>query len=206
MTHIHRIFRIAPTLLLAAWVVAGSWFPVRATAAEDRPAAELALWEDLASRDASKGYRAIWALVGSGDRAVQFLRGRLLSAAVGPNIRKLIEDLDDKRFAVREAASRELRKLGPAAGPALREALEKAPSAEVRRRVSALLAQLTDVTPLAVSGEELRDIRAIQVLEYIGTNEARAVLRSLAGGTPGARTTEDARAALRRLSQGSKLP
>ena len=205
MTHIHQFFRVAATLL-AAWVVVGSWFPVRATAAEERPAADLVLWEDLASRDAAKGYRAIWALVGTGDRAVQFLKGRLLTAAVEPNIRKLIEELDDKRFAVREAASRELRKLGPAAGPALREALQKPPSAEVRRRVSALLAQLSDVTPLAVSGEELRDIRAIQVLEYIGTNEARAVLRSLAGGTQGARTTEDARAALQRLSQGSKVP
>src|SRR5262249_53227252 len=122
-------------------------------------------------------------------------------AGLNSQIRELIANLDDKRFAVREAASRELKKLGPAAAPALREVLEKTSSAEVRTRVTALLAQLTGESPLAASAEELQTVRGIQVLEYIGTSKAREVLGALTRGTPGARTTEDAQAALRRLSQ-----
>jgi len=176
--------------------------PVRATAAEDGPPPKLAAWwDDLASRDAVKSYRALWALVGEGDRAVELLKDRLRPAGVGSQIRDLIANLDDKRFAVREAASRELKKLGPAAAPALREVLEKTSSAEVRTRATALLAQLTSETPLVASVEELQTVRGIQVLEYIGTSKAREVLGALTRGTPGARTTQDAQAALRRLSQ-----
>jgi RNA polymerase sigma factor (sigma-70 family) len=49
------------------------------------------------------------------------------------------------------------------------------------------------------SGETLRRLRAIVVLEKIGTPEARRVLERLASGLEGARETRDAMAALRRL-------
>jgi hypothetical protein len=47
-------------------------------------------------------------------------------------------------------------------------------------------------------GELLRGVRAVEVLERIGTAEARAVLLTLAGGAPG-RLTREAQAALERL-------
>jgi hypothetical protein len=207
MLSLRKILRIAPVLLLAVSLFLVPRGPVQATAAEDRAGAELtAFWNDLASRESAKGYRAIWGLVGAGDRAVEFLKERLRPAGVGSKIRELIADLDDKRFAVREAASLELNKLGRAVTPALREVLAKTPSAEVRRRATALLAQLNQVTPLAASTEELQMVRGVQVLEYIGTSRAREVLRALAGGAPGARATEEARAALQRLSRPSEAP
>ena len=54
----------------------------------------------------------------------------------------LIADLDSETFAVRDSAMKELTKLGDAAAPALRDALDKAPSAEARRRIEGLLAKL----------------------------------------------------------------
>ena len=47
--------------------------------------------------------------------------------------------------------------------------------------------------------ETVRTIRAIMVLERIGSPEAQGVLESLARGAPGARETEEAKASLRRL-------
>jgi HEAT repeat protein len=55
---------------------------------------------------------------------------------------KWIAGLDDESFKTREAASRELEKLGAAAKPLLRETLKGHPSPEVRHRINNLLAKL----------------------------------------------------------------
>ena len=51
--------------------------------------------------------------------------------------------------------------------------------------------------PIAL-GETLRRLRAIAVLEKVGTPESRRVLEQMATGLEGARETCDAKAALRR--------
>ncbi len=55
----------------------------------------------------------------------------------------------------------------------------------------------TSLGPLA-TGETLRRLRAIAVLEKINTPAARRVLQAMASGLDGARETRDARTALRR--------
>ena len=45
----------------------------------------------------------------------------------------------------------------------------------------------------------LRPTRALELLEHLGTPEARRLLQTLASGNPSARLTIDAAAALRRL-------
>jgi hypothetical protein len=50
-------------------------------------------------------------------------------------------------------------------------------------------------------GEWLRAIRAVAVLEHIGTPEAHELLQSLAGGTPESRLTREAKASLQRLAK-----
>jgi hypothetical protein len=183
-------------LVLAALLLFGS--PVGAADLESS-------WQDLASRDGTRAYQAVWILVGHGDRAVLFLRERL-SPAEGEvdRVRQLLADLDNDRFKTREAASRELERLGEAVEAVLRKTLAETQSVEVRNRVEALLSRINSTSPLAGSAEELRTVRAIQVLEYIGTRESRTVLMSLARGMPGARTTRDAEAALERLSRPPK--
>jgi hypothetical protein len=97
---------------------------------------------------------------------------------------------------VRQEASRQLSALGESARAALAEALAKATSEEVRARINELLAALA--SPIAPSAEALREVRAIGVLETIGTDDAKKVLEALAAGGPG-RLTDLAKAALGRL-------
>ena len=90
-------------------------------------------------------------------------------------------------------------KKGKAAGPALQEALAGQPSEEVQRQSKRLLANMRG--PPAKTSPTLRVLRAIEVLEHIGTPEAQAVLQSLARGTSQARLTQEAKAALERLAK-----
>ena len=55
--------------------------------------------------------------------------------------------------------------------------------------------------------ETIRTLRAIIVLERIGTPEARSVLETLGRGAPGSRETEESKASLQRLiRQAAKVP
>jgi RNA polymerase sigma factor (sigma-70 family) len=157
------------------------------------------LWTDLASEDAFKAYRAIWALAGLGDKAIALFRDRLQPASGEEHkrIQKLIADLDNSRYAVREHAFRQLQPLGIEADSALLAALEKNPSLERRQRIQALL----ELPRVVRSSETLRQLRAIQVLERIRPSESRQMLERLAKGAPEAMRTQEARAALERLAK-----
>jgi hypothetical protein len=76
--------------------------------------------------------------------------------------------------------------------------LQDTPPAELRLRVEALLNRLDAATP---SAERLRSLRALEVLEHLGTPEARAALETLTKGAPGAWLTEEARLACARLAR-----
>ena len=154
-------------------------------------------WADLADRDAARADRAILRLALSPRIALPFLSDRLRPAPAidAGKLRSLIERLDDRRFAVRQKAAGELEKLGARVRPALRLVLVGRPVLEVRRRVERLLDTLEEEL---ISREELRAWRAIEALEQIETAEARAFLKRLASGAPGARQTEAAEDALKR--------
>ena len=85
--------------------------------------------------------------------------------------------------------------------PALREAMQKTESAEVRSRARKLISLLGDTQ---LRGERLRQCRAIEALELIGTNEARDILRSLAAGADVMVPTRQAAGALARLNTSAK--
>jgi hypothetical protein len=154
-------------------------------------------WADLAGDDAAAAYRAIAALAAGGDKAVASLKGRLRPApARDLPLDRLIGDLSSARFATRDAASRELSKIGSAAEAALRQALEKGPPLEARRRIESVLG---GIQRQKLSAEELRQLRAVAALERLGTPAARRLLEELAGGWAGARQTQEARATLGRL-------
>ena len=111
-------------------------------------------------------------------------------------VEQLIVKLNDDEPAVRDTATRELQKLGAQAELALRHALAGMPPLEARQRLEALLADLKDSPP---SPEELRQTRAIAVLEQIGSPQARQVLKTVAQGAALAPQTQQAQAALERL-------
>jgi WD40 repeat protein len=172
--------------------------PARLSADELRSA-----WEDLGG-DAGKAYHAIGAL-SAAEQAVPFLaeRVRPVAAPDARRVAKLLADLDDERFEVREQASRELEGLGRLVQPALREALAGRPSAEARRRLTALLEKVAAATP---TPEEVRAIRVVEALEQAGTAAARRLLADLAGGVPEARLTREAKAALQRWGRPAQSP
>ena len=85
--------------------------------------------------------------------------------------------------------------LGDLAEPALRKALEGDRPLVLRRRVEQLLDKL--VMPTA---EQTRNLRAVELLELMGSSNARQVLLSLADGVPGTRLTRVARGAVQRLT------
>jgi hypothetical protein len=154
-------------------------------------------WADLDSADARKAYAAILRMTAAPERTVPLL-GACLSPVPSPpaeTLRKLLADLESDRFQVRQAASGQLAGLGELAESALEEAMKGDLSAEKRRRIELLLG-----TPrVARTPEQIRALRAIEVLDRIGNAEAQRVLETIAGGAPEARLTRDARTALERL-------
>jgi hypothetical protein len=158
-----------------------------------------ALWDDLASEDASKAFRAIALLRGAPDQTVPWLANRLKPIALPDRqrVEQLILGLDSDDFSVRDLAARELEGLGDAAADVLQKALQRKPTPEARRRLKDLLEmnQPGKTFPL----ERLRWVRAVEVLERTATPEARALLGRLAKGAPSARLTREAQAARERL-------
>jgi WD40 repeat protein len=157
------------------------------------------LWEALREDDAARAYRAAWSLAEQPERSVAFLKDHLRPDRPPVNrerLRQLLADLDSNEFPKREAASRELAKLGPAIEADLRAALEKASSAEARRRLKALVEAL----PRELPPEALRRLRAVRVLERIGNRDAVGLLRELAQSEDEALRRE-AGAALGRLQR-----
>jgi RNA polymerase sigma factor (sigma-70 family) len=158
-----------------------------------------ACWTDLAGADARQARVAVAALAGSPAAAVPFLKSRLrpIEWAKPEHVQHLLADLDSAEFATRDAARRELAALGVEAEAALRRALKSDLSVEARRRIEALL---EGPAPCGVaSGELLRRLRAVHVLEQVGSREAVFVLKDLAAGAPSARETQEAAAAAARL-------
>lgn len=171
--------------------------PLPASKPQRLEAKELdALWIDLADADAAKAWRAVWRLSDAPQDALAFLRGRVKPYPTAPaeTTGKLLVDLDSDSFEVREAAAKRLKELGLQAEPALRATLEAKPSLEQRKRIEPLLAALTD-KPEKLSPEDLRQMRALIVLEYIGTSEARRILEDMAQGPQSARLTRQAQSA-----------
>src|SRR5262249_50519506 len=156
-----------------------------------------AWWQGLADSAAAKGIAAIAALTAVPKEAVALLKERIQPAAPLDTNRaaELITQLDADQFKTRENASRELLKLGELTLPLIEKAMAAPASAETRRRLEELRTKLTTTS---LQCDRLRIYRGVEVLELIGTPEARSVLQTLAAGAPGALVTMSAQAALSR--------
>jgi WD40 repeat protein len=158
-------------------------------------------WDELHKPDAKLAQQAIQRLGAAPAAAVALLGSKLRpveppSAAQLAAISKHIANLDNQNFAVRDAASRELAQLGEGTLPALRKAMAGTASLERHRRLEELLAKLQ---PAERTPDELRQARALEVLERLASPAAEQLLSQLAGGAPAARLTQDAAATLCRL-------
>lgn len=138
------------------------------------PNLDESVYHALFDANGETAYTAMGRLVRSPDQAVELIRcsWRLPNKLPAGEIDQLIAQLDDKRFAVREKARERLKAAGYQAEGPLREVLRNGPSLELQRRVEGLLQEI-----------ELRDGRPIllvDLLEQIGSTEAREMLGRLA--------------------------
>jgi WD40 repeat protein len=157
-------------------------------------------WQNLASSSGAAGYQAMRTLLGRPAQAADFLSRRLpvppIEAAI---LRRWLTDLGSDSFRVREEATKRLTEAADIVEPELRKALAAGPDLETARRIRAVLATIGTNGLVHASGERLRLLRGIQVLERLGTPAAKDGLQKLASGAPAAWRTRAAAAALARL-------
>jgi WD40 repeat protein len=180
------------TVLL--WEVPGPSEPVR-IARDDLER----LWSDLASAEPAPAYRAMARLRAEPKAAVELFKDRLRPVPndVPANVAALVADLDDPAFNKREAASAAIPKLGQDAVSGLRSALAKNPSAECRERAGKALAILKQEVTAA---EDVRRLRAMQVLEQIGDAASIELLKTMSDGPGETWVTQEAKESLFRLT------
>jgi hypothetical protein len=157
-------------------------------------------WAALAAEDPRVAYAAVGALAAAPAESLPFLRRQMrpVDGVKPERLRQLLADLDSEQFAVRRTALEELEKLDTLVESALEEVLRQKPLLERRRRAEQLLERMRGIvrTP-----EARRIVRAVAVLERVGTPEARQFLKALSAGAAEARLTREAARALERLER-----
>jgi hypothetical protein len=160
------------------------------------------LWNDLAGRDFVRAESAFKKLATGGKDAVAFLQRQIRAVAV-PNVDwkrmdRLLDELDDEAYTVRQKAFLELSKYGELAEVPLRKLLEGQPSLEAQSRANKLLAKLREPD---LSPDRLRALEALDLLETLATSEARQALEEIKRDALIARIRQEAAEATRRLKQ-----
>ncbi|HCC20745.1 MAG TPA: hypothetical protein DEP88_05800 [Verrucomicrobiales bacterium] len=138
-------------------------------------------WASLAAKDPMKAWKARWSLTSAGPAVMKMIREEIYGPEVpgmADKVKHLIKQLDQDPFQQREAASQALRDLGSAVRPVLRTASINHKSPEMRARAVDLLQQLKskDVGP--------RPNRLRYLLEIIGSDEAKSMLKSVGAVSP----------------------
>ncbi len=139
-----------------------------------------ALWPELLQLDAAKAYRAMRQLAATPGATLRFLGDAVPApkrTATDKQVAELIRGLDSDQFTEREKAQQELERLDWQAVPMLRKAVRTGSTLELKRRLEQLIGRAEG--PL--SGANLRLHRAVEVVEWIGTAEAKALLERWSG-------------------------
>jgi hypothetical protein len=156
------------------------------------------LWNALADENVRKANIANAKLLSKPAETCAFIKRRLpaIDRRAPEFWARLLNDLNDAKYPVREQAQRKWEELGPSAMPIL-SAARKAENTtlEQRARIERLLQSLAKAENPA---EFLRPARAVYLLERIATPDAISVLASIADGEPAAWLTVEAQSALSR--------
>lgn len=155
-------------------------------------------WRDLAAPGRAPTI-AMQRLLGDPETAIESLNSRLDAATREIDPAKAINDLleapvDDAVASVREH--------GPSLLDELHRVLDEASSEEDKSRIE----QLLKVATRPVNPTLRRRLLAISMVEQIGGEEARRILRRIAQGSDGAPETKAAAAALGRLEELPAIP
>jgi hypothetical protein len=186
-----------PDSTVMLWDVGGRLAP----AAKEKPSEKdlEELWTALNDPDAKKARPAMLTLAANPKEALALLESKVKPAGEEA-VNKLIADLDSDDYKTRENASKELAKAGASVKAALEKTMKGNPTAEQKRRIEDLLANMKDAGPPRVNA---LPSRAVEVLERLGTKEAERLLKALADGHADAPLTKEAKGALARLAKPS---
>jgi tricorn protease-like protein len=156
-------------------------------------------WSSLGQRDARRAYQAVLALTADPAQTLPFIQSRLKPRppVAKETIARLIDQLDSDDFDLRDQATMELMKLGELAESELNKALDHK-SLEVRHRVTELLARLQGA---GGSPDRLRSLRLVEILEQIGSPQARSLLEKMIKEDGDETLKAEANAALARLAR-----
>jgi hypothetical protein len=155
-------------------------------------------WGDLTVENDFRLQRVLAGLRSAPTSTVPFLAKKLkpVSEAQRKHILGLLRDLDDEDATKRDQAMEALQKEAAAFEPLLADRRRTAEPGDVRNRIARILnRERTSAVPRTL----LNELRAVAILEQIGSPSARSVLRTLACGAAGARLTVEAQQALDRL-------
>jgi WD40 repeat protein len=185
------------------WDVYGaaeSWRPLKPTLNEK----ELeGFWKDLSETSAPGAYHAITALARVPKQSIPFLKEKLgdYQPPDAKRIDQLLKDLQNEIPPECDQAYQELLEIGDTPEKPLRQALKQAPSDVLRKRLEKLLENNETGTPVLLPGKRLQVLRAMAVLELLATDDAKAILQSLAKGNPKDPVMREAKAVLSRLAK-----
>lgn len=151
-------------------------------------------WQTLCELPAQPAWQSMSVLISHPAITIGFMGENLKPRSFERRASELIDDLNHKDFPRREQAEKELLSMGKEIEPYLRKAAQLN-SLEQSRRAKKLLETLPEFDL-----QQLRNARAVEVLERIGTNDAKALLARLAKGPEDDSLTKEARQSLQRLS------
>jgi hypothetical protein len=156
-------------------------------------------WQDLLEGDALAIYAAAHNLAARPGQALALLRERVkpVPAIDSARVAKLVEVLAQQDYNARKRAAAELGKFGDLALPALRAASRGTGSS---RSLVRMQQRLEAEYP---TREQLRALRALEILELTGTPEASKLLDELAGGATEAPLTIRAKVVRARMEKAA---
>jgi WD40 repeat protein len=176
--------------------------------AKGKPTAEELgrLWEALNDADGRAAFKAMRRMELAPAETAELLAKNVKpedGKGTGDEITRLIAALDDDSFDQRQSAHKQLAALGKSVEEPLKKALAAKPSAEAKRAIEDLLDKMKDKGQ-GPPTELIRPLRAVEVLEDLGTPEAKKLLETLSKGRAEAPLTSAAREALGRLERTAK--
>jgi WD40 repeat protein len=152
------------------------------------------LWQQLTA-DTAPAFQAVCELIARPNEAVPLLQDgwKRLPRTTPKQIQQWVQDLDSNQFTVRKNAAAELERFAFGHEELLRKSLQDAGSLEVRQRLELILQRLDP--------QRLRLGRMLEVLEWLGTPQARQFLQTLVAQTEDPALSREAAASLKRLER-----
>jgi HEAT repeat protein len=156
------------------------------------------LCRHLLGTDPVLAHRAVWKLIGAGNRIIPALRTALALPAVDPRqIDEAIALLHDPQWTVRQEAAKTLKRLGPAIKSRLQEALKQSLPTETQIRIREVIASFNEDDPN--QPDALRYARLFRILDVLNSAQAAELLGTMAAEAPVRSIREAAKASRQRI-------